>query len=134
MSLLNRVLTASLATVLFATLVSIANYATAHHTYVTKYDAKKLISLKGTISSVNYRNPHIFFDVTAANQDGSTTTWQVETESISKAQAKGLTETKLRLGASVRVTGWRARDGGAELGLKSIQIGSRDYNIRRTPR
>ncbi|MCH9807700.1 MAG: hypothetical protein K0U74_08220 [Alphaproteobacteria bacterium] len=108
--------------------------AAAHHAYVTKYDAKKLVRLRGVISSVNYRNPHIFFDLTVTNKDGSTTTWTIETESIAKATAKGLRESRLKIGAKATVTGWRARSGYAELGMKSITTGGRTYAIRRSPR
>ena len=134
MTLLNRVLAASFALLISATLPALTVPAVAHHTYVTKYDPQKLVSLKGTIANVNYRNPHIFFEVSVANRDGSTTTWHVETESIAKAQAKGLTESRLRIGAPVVATGWMSRSGTSELGLKSIQIGSKTFNIRRTPR
>lgn len=108
--------------------------ATAHHTYVTKYDAKNLVRLRGVISSVNYRNPHIFFDLSVTNKDGSTTTWNIETESIAKVMAKGLKESKLRVGAQATVSGWRSRSGTAELGLKSITVGGKTYAIRRSPR
>lgn len=110
------------------------DFAFAHHTYVTKYDPDKVVTLKGTISSVNYRNPHIFFDIAVSNPDGSTTTWTVETESIAKVQAKGLTEANLRIGGQVVATGWMAREKTAEIGLKSLRIGSKTYSIRNTPR
>ncbi|MDX2289847.1 MAG: DUF6152 family protein [Hyphomicrobiaceae bacterium] len=100
-----------------------------HHTYVTKYDAGKVVTLKGTVGSVSYQNPHITF--TLATTNGS---WTIETESIPKVQAKGLTQAVLADGAEASATGWPARDGGAELGLKSITIKGRTYTIRNTAR
>lgn len=108
--------------------------ASAHHTYVTKYNPDKLVTLKGTVASVDFRNPHIFFQVAVTNRDGNTTTWSIETEGISKVQAKGLTEAKLAPGTLLSATGWMARDGTAQMGLKSIRIGSHTYTIRKTPR
>ena len=108
--------------------------AQAHHTYVTKYDPGKVITLRGVISSVDYRNPHITFDVDVTYKNGSSVTWRVETESIAKVQAKGLTQNVLKQGATAVITGWRAREGSAELGLKTISIGGRNFAIRRTAR
>ncbi len=119
-----RVLAVLVAAILFA-----PGNSLAHHTYVTKYDSAKVVTLKGTIASVSYQNPHIYFSLVTANG-----TWTIETESIPKAQAKGLTEAVLADGAEASVTGWPARDGGAELGLKSITIKGRTYTIRNTAR
>lgn len=134
MSLFNRVLAICLLGLTCAALLPQADRAAAHHTYVTKYNPDKVVSLKGTISSVDYRNPHIFFEITVTNADGSTTTWHVETEAIAKAQAKGLTQSKLQVGTAVVATGWMSRAGDAEIGLKSIRLGGTTYTIRNTPR
>ncbi len=117
-----------------AALASGQDAALAHHSYVTKYDPKKVVTLKGTISNVSYHNPHIHFDLTVSNRDGSTTTWRIETESIAKVQAKGLTQSRLQEGSAAVVTGWMDRSGYAEVGLKTIRIGGRTFAIRRTAR
>lgn len=89
----------------------------AHHTYVTKYNSADKVRLSGTVSSVSFSNPHIFF--TLQTGKGS---WTVETESIPVAKAKGLTANLLKDGAKVSVTGWPARSGAAELGLNTISF------------
>lgn len=94
----------------------------AHHTYVKKYNAKKVITLKGIISSVSYSNPHIFFSLDVRTKGGGTGTWRVEAESIPKAQAKGLTKSRLREGAAVTITGWPARAKTGEIGLRTIKF------------
>jgi hypothetical protein len=104
--------------------------ASAHHTYVAKYDAQKLIKLAGTITAVRYANPHIFFDLDVAG-----TTWTIETESIPVAQKNGLTETLLVAGAKVTVSGWPSREKGAELGLNTISFaGGKTIVMRKTAR
>ncbi|MBU1210616.1 MAG: hypothetical protein KJ587_04990 [Alphaproteobacteria bacterium] len=133
MSLFHRA-AACLLAIVCAAQSPLADRAAAHHTYVSKYDPDRIVSLKGTIASVDYRNPHIFFDITVINRDGSTTTWHVETEAIAKAQAKGLSESKLQVGTAVVATGWMSRTGEAEIGLKSISIGAKTYTIRNTAR
>jgi hypothetical protein len=117
---------------LFAVLLATVNSTTApaHHTFVVKYDPAKLVTISGTITSVSYANPHIRFDVSTGS-----TTWTVETESISVAKARGITPAVLKEGAKVTVTGWRARDGSAEMGLNRISIaGGPSATLRRTAR
>jgi hypothetical protein len=104
--------------------------ADAHHTFVTKYDPTKLVTISGAVSSVSYVNPHIHFEVDAAGAS-----WTVETESISVASARGLSQAILKQGAKVTVTGWRARDGSAAMGLHSIAFqGGGTIVLRRTAR
>ena len=102
----------------------------AHHSYVSKYDSTRQTKLSGTITSVSYQNPHIFFTLEAGG-----TSWTVETESISVAQANGLTQAKLVEGAKVSITGWPARDKAAEIGLATITFqGGATITMRRTAR
>lgn len=102
----------------------------AHHSYVTKYNPKKPITISGVIVSVSYINPHIMFSVQT-----SAGTWRVETESILKARAKGLTKSLLATGKKVRVTGWRARNGSASLGMRVISFaGGKTITMRNSPR
>lgn len=108
--------------------------ALAHHSYVSQYDAKKRVTVQGVVQSVSYQNPHIFFDLTVADKSGGSTTWRVETESIPKARAKGLTENVLREGVTAKIMGWPARDGSAAIGLGTITIGGKSMTIRSTPR
>lgn len=129
-----RLLLALLAVLTLATF-SAFGPVLAHHTFVTKYDAKKLVTVSGTISSVSYANPHIFFDLTGKTRSGSEVTWRVETEGILATRAKGLTQADLKEGARATVTGWAARDNPAEIGLKTIRFGSgRTITMRKTAR
>ena len=107
----------------------------AHHSFVTRYDSKRLVTVSGTISSVSYANPHIFFDLTGSTKSGGQATWRVETEGILAARAKGLTEAVLKEGARVTVTGWLGRESPGEIGLKSIRLpNGRTISMRNSAR
>ena len=107
----------------------------AHHSYVPKYDPKRKLLLTGVITSVEYFNPHIFFTIRLTEPRGGGTDWIVETESIPKAQARGLTKKRLAVGARVTVTGWPARTGERRLGMSTIRLpGGRTISMRRRPR
>ena len=84
----------------------------------------------GRIENVRFRNPHIFFDLVTPN--GTVT---VETESIQLVSSRGLTRAKLKEGRTATISGWAARSGSGEVGLKTISIrGIGSFAIRRTPR
>ncbi|MGQ0671343.1 MAG: DUF6152 family protein [Hyphomicrobium sp.] len=99
------------AATLAATLLLAALPVAAHHTFVSKYDNSKLITVAGTVDSVSFGNPHIFFSVSG---------WTVETEGVAVANGKGLTRERLKEGAKVTVRGWKARDGSSAMGLQTI--------------
>lgn len=121
---------ASLCRCLAVAAISFAAPASAHHTYVKKYDSAKKVSLSGTIEDVRFYNPHIFFTLQTAK--GS---WTIETESVAVAKAKGLSTAHLKSGAKASVTGWPARDGSAQLGLANISFaGGPSISIRATAR
>lgn len=112
-------------------LVLCAVSALAHHSFVGNYDGAKLITIKGVISSLNYRNPHIFFSVDV--QGGGT--WRVEAEGIAKSSGKGLTKERLAPGTVVSVRGWPAVNGKTEMGLQSITLpGGRTIKLRNVAR
>jgi hypothetical protein len=120
---------AALAALLFSSFTCLAP-ARALHTFVTKYDGSKVVTISGVVSSVSFSNPHIHFEV-----QGSNGSWTVESESVSAARSRGLTQAVLKQGAKVSVTGWRARDGSAQMGLKSISIsGGPSVTLRGTAR
>lgn len=109
--------------------------ANAHHSYVTKYDPKQKITFRGVITSVSYFNPHIFFTVSVKNRDGGQTEWRIETESVQMTRARGLTKAALVVGKHVMISGWRARTGGAELGMSGIKFAKGGWlNMRTRPR
>lgn len=112
-----------------------SDLARAHHTFVTKYDSNKLVTVSGTITSVSYTNPHIFFEISGKTKSGGEATWRIETEGIVAARAKGLTEQVLTEGARVSVTGWAGRDSAAAIGLKSISLpDGRTISLRKSAR
>lgn len=113
-----------------AVLVAAAT-AHAHHSFIGKYDGKRLVSVSGTITSLSYGNPHVFFNVRAAGKG----TWRIETESISRSKSKGLRKQDLAPGTKVTVRGWPAKNGAARMGLQSITLpGGRTVFVRSSAR
>ena len=71
-------------------LVAMAVPAVAHHAVGAEYDASKVVKLTGTVSKIEWTNPHarIYFDV--KGDDGKVTTWNVELAATKRAGAPGL--------------------------------------------
>src|SRR6266566_5510692 len=82
--------------------------ALAHHSFTTEYDGNKTFNIKGTVSKVEWTNPHVRFYVDTA-EDGKTVTWNMELASPSALVRNGWTSRTLKVGDTVTVTGYAAK-------------------------
>jgi len=85
----------------------------AHHSFGAEYDANAPLTLTGTVTNVEWTNPHSFFYLDVKDKSGKVSNWKLEGFPPSvlyrTGWKKGVT---LKTGDVVSVTGWRARDGG----------------------
>ena len=83
----------------------------AHHSFAAEFDVNQPITLKGTLSKMEWVNPHgwIYIDVKAA--DGKVTTWAVEAGAPNALLRRGLRATDFPVGSQIVVDGYRAKDG-----------------------
>jgi len=91
-------------------LVGLAVPVVAHHAVGAEYDSTKIVKLTGTVSKVEWTNPHarIYFDVA---QDGKVVTWNVELAARSALVRQGWTASSVKIGDTVTVEGMLARSG-----------------------
>ena len=82
--------------------------ALAHHSFTTEYDGNKTFNVKGTVSKVEWTNPHVRFYVDTT-EDGKTVTWNMELASPSARARNGWTSRTLKVGDTVTVTGYAAK-------------------------
>jgi hypothetical protein len=80
----------------------------AHHSFTTEYDGSKSFSVKGTVSKVEWTNPHARFYVDTT-EDGKMVTWNMELASPSALARNGWTSRTLKVGDTVTVTGYAAK-------------------------
>jgi hypothetical protein len=73
----------------------------AHHGRGSTYDMKKEVALKGTISEVAWRNPHIAVMVDVKDASGKVTTWTIEHSNITTLAMQGYGKTTLKVGQEV---------------------------------
>jgi len=85
--------------------------ALAHHSETAEYDTTKPVKVTGTISRVEWTNPHIWFYVDVKDENGTVTTWGFSAAPPGMLMRRGITKEQLKIGAVVNVEGSRARDG-----------------------
>jgi len=85
--------------------------AGAHHSETAEYDADHLVKLTGTLTKVEWMNPHVWFYLDVTGADGKVTNWGFSTLPPGALMRRGVTKDALKPGAQVVVEGARARDG-----------------------
>src|SRR6266511_1024395 len=86
-----------------------AGAAFAHHSFSTEYDGTKTFNIKGTVSKVEWTNPHARFYVDTTDEKGNMVTWNLELASPSALARNGWTSRTLKVGDQVTVTGYAAK-------------------------
>jgi hypothetical protein len=83
----------------------------AHHSEAAQFDVSKPIKVSGTVKKVEWMNPHIWFYVDVKDEKGNVTTWGFSGLPPGMAIRKGFTKNTLKIGETVVVQGFRAKDG-----------------------
>jgi len=96
-----------------AAAVLLALPAWAHHSFGAEYDAKKPITLTGTVTKVEWTNPHIHFFLDVKDSSGKVVNWKIEGFPPNVLYRTGWKrDVTMKTGDTITVTGWQARDGG----------------------
>ncbi len=85
--------------------------AWAHHSFAAEYDDKQPVKVTGTVSKVEWKNPHIWFYVDVKDPQGKVVTWGFSGGPPGMLLRRGITKDVMKLGDVVTVEGFRARDG-----------------------
>jgi hypothetical protein len=83
----------------------------AHHSFAAVFDENKQVKLQGTVTKVEWMNPHIWFYVDVKSSNGSVVKWQCEGGNPNTLLRQGWTRETLKVGTAVDIEGWQARDG-----------------------
>jgi hypothetical protein len=90
-------------------LASTAAPAVAHHAFAAEFDRQKPVTLTGTVTKVEWANPHARFYVDVKDQSGKVNNWDFELGSPNGLMRRGWTRNSLKIGDVVTVTGWAAK-------------------------
>lgn len=83
----------------------------AHHSFAAEFDASKAIRITGTLSKVEWTNPHIYFYLDAKDEQGNVVRWTCESGAPGALSRRGFKRGDLKLGATIVVDGYRAKNG-----------------------
>jgi hypothetical protein len=89
----------------------LASSGIAHHSFAAQFDAEKPIELTGTVTKVEWRNPHAWFYIDVEDDDGNVENWGMELASPNLLMRKGWSRSAMKVGDAVTVAGFLARDG-----------------------
>jgi hypothetical protein len=85
-----------------------AGPAFAHHPFASEFDANAPVRVIGTVTLVNWNNPHVKIRVTTSAETGSET-WTLEAASPAELARKGWTRNTLKTGDHVTIEGYMAK-------------------------
>jgi hypothetical protein len=93
---------------------------TGHHAFSSEYDENKLVTLEGTVTKIEWMNPHAKFFVDVVNQDKSVTNWEFELASPNSLTREGWDRHTLTVGDAITVSGFAAKSGRNMASTRSV--------------
>jgi hypothetical protein len=85
--------------------------ALAHHSFSAEFDADKRVTMTGTVTKLEWQNPHTWFYVDVKDDSGHTTNWGFELASPNLLLRKGWTRSAMKAGDVVTVEAYLAKNG-----------------------
>lgn len=83
----------------------------AHHAFSTEFDADKPIKLQGTVTKMEWVNPHAWMHIDVKKPDGTTEAWAIEGGTPNTLLRRGINRDSVKVGTVVLVDGYRSKDG-----------------------
>jgi len=82
----------------------------AHHAFAAEFDSSKPIRLKGTVTKMEWINPHAWIHIDVEGEDGKVSPWMIEAAAPNSLLRRGFTKNSLLIGTEIVVEGYQAKD------------------------
>ena len=94
----------------------------AHHSITGEYDANKTVTLQGTVTKIEWTNPHARMYIDVKQPDGTVVNWNLELLAVSALVRNGWTRTAVKIGDSVSIEGIQARSGASIANARVVTL------------
>jgi hypothetical protein len=94
----------------------------AHHSFAAEFDSKKVVRLIGTVTEMEWVNPHAVIHLAVKNADGTTTNWAIEGNTPNSLLRAGLTKKSLAPGTALAVQGYQAKSGANKISASMMLL------------
>lgn len=103
-------------------LAAAATPVSGHHSFAAVFDADSSVEVSGTVTKLDWRNPHAWIHLDVANDDGGTDSWSFEMGSVNGLIRRGWSRNSVKPGDKITISGYRARDGSFRGNVKAITL------------
>jgi hypothetical protein len=94
----------------------------AHHAFSAQFDPTKPVTVKGTVTKMEWTNPHSWLFLNAVGPEGKVEPWEVEFGAPNTLYRAGWAKRDLPVGAEVIVTGFRSKDGRPSMAANQVTL------------
>jgi hypothetical protein len=94
----------------------------AHHAFSAEFDANRPVLLEGTVTKMEWVNPHSWIHIDVTRPNGTVEKWMIEGGTPNTLLRRGLTKKDLPAGTRIKVEGFQAKDGGMRANGRNLTL------------
>ena len=94
----------------------------AHHSFAAEFDARQAIRVTGTLTKIEWTNPHSYFYIDVKDDKGAVLNWTCEAGSPGALSRRGFKRGDLKIGDTLIVDGYRAKDGSRLMDARRVTL------------
>jgi hypothetical protein len=94
----------------------------AHHSFAAEYDSSAPVTVTGTVTKVEWTNPHSYVYVDVKDTNGNVVNWAIEGYPPNTLRRTGFTRDMMKQGDTVTINGWKARDGANRMAARDVTL------------
>ncbi|MGA2155790.1 MAG: DUF6152 family protein [Bryobacteraceae bacterium] len=94
----------------------------AHHSFAAEFDASKAVRLTGTLTKIEWTNPHSYFYLDVKDENGAVANWGCEGAAPGALSRRGFKRGDVKLGDTLIVDGYRAKDGSRLIDARRVTL------------